>query len=478
MDRKPKQVFRQYRNNQKNTRDFELRWRTLCEHFLPVSADNPVWRLNRVQTANDPKQGWKLHVPATILNACDVLEKCAPFLVSRNTLFKAPVSLSELEKINTGLTYDYAQIGKFLTVYPQSIEDAVFLADKLHRFTLGMQAPAVPYDLQYRADSCVYYRYGAYVERKLKSSNGKSVQAIRDSKGNLVPDDREEPKPEWIFEDPFQPKHTSGEPAAGSIENPLETTYRIFRALRQRGKGGVYQAIDLSGDAPRFCIIKEGRRHGEVDWEGCDGFWRVRLEAKILGALQLTDIRAPRLYDTFELEDSFFLAMEFIDGKNLHELLETKQRRLPVKQALKYAAQIAKLIARINAAGWVWRDCKPANIIVTADGSLRPLDFEASSQIDKPNIISWRTAPFSPPFNEEFFTGETGETEDLYALGAVVYYLLTGKFFKSDSPIPLGQLRRNLPEKAAETVTKLLSKDPRGRPTATEAAAIFNSAIS
>lgn len=446
----------------------------LCERFLPLTGDDPTWRFNRALKAGDREQGWKLHIPATIFTACEVLERSAPLMVLRDALFKAPATLEELEKINSGLSYEYTQIGKFITVYPRSDKEAVFLARRLHRATFGMNAPAVPYDLQFRPDSCVFYRYGAFIEKKLEGSNGETTKAVADASGNLVPDDRENPKPEWIAGDPFQPRPFKNAPANGSSENPLETTYRVFRALRQRGKGGVYQAIDISSDQPRFCIIKEGRRHGEIDWDGRDGFRRVKLEAEILAALQKTLPEAPRFYGTFERDNSFFLAMEYIEGKSLHELLRTRQRRFSIKQVLSYAGRTAGLIARLHAAGWMWRDCKPANIIVTADGSLRPLDFEGSCRINEPDITSWRTASFSPPFNEEFFPFETGGAEDLYSLGAMVYYLLTANFYLPDSPVPVEKLRRNIPKKMRKVIAKLLSKDPRERPSAVEAASEFN----
>src|SRR2546423_4082180 len=89
-------------------------WRELCSRYLPLSADNSIWRLSRATARNEPEQGWKLHISATILTACAVLEKVAPVLQSRGTQFKAPVSLEEINKINSGLFYGYSQIGKLI----------------------------------------------------------------------------------------------------------------------------------------------------------------------------------------------------------------------------------------------------------------------------------------------------------------------------------------------------------------------------
>src|SRR5258705_450281 len=81
------------------------KWAQLCEKFLPVVRDNLIWRFSDEPTDNIPQQGWKLHVAATLLSANAVFGKVAPWLQRRGSLFKAPRSLSELQKINCGLYY-------------------------------------------------------------------------------------------------------------------------------------------------------------------------------------------------------------------------------------------------------------------------------------------------------------------------------------------------------------------------------------
>src|SRR5204863_196337 len=82
-------------------------------------------------------------------------------------------------------------------------------------------------------------------------------------------------KPDWVS-DPFLGRGAGG--AAAHAESPLGTTFRAFQALTQRGKGGVYKALDLSAHPPRLCIMKEGRSVGELTWDNRDGRWRVRHE--------------------------------------------------------------------------------------------------------------------------------------------------------------------------------------------------------
>ncbi|MBA3883617.1 MAG: hypothetical protein H0X73_13150, partial [Chthoniobacterales bacterium] len=98
---------------------------------------------------------------ATIFSASEVLAQSLPTLRNYDTLFKLPSSFDLLATLNTGLT-DYSQVGKFLTVYPRSTEEALQLARELHRVTSGLPAPRVPYDLRYRVRSVVHYRFGSF----------------------------------------------------------------------------------------------------------------------------------------------------------------------------------------------------------------------------------------------------------------------------------------------------------------------------
>ncbi|HEX7176198.1 MAG TPA: protein kinase [Pyrinomonadaceae bacterium] len=440
------------------------KWRGLCASYLPVKAEASIWRYSRAPAPADPEQGWKLHVSATILTANVVFERAAPFLSGRGVLFKAPATLQELERINSGLYHGYSQIGKFITVYPQSDAEARLLAGRLHRLTRGLSAPAIPFDLRFRPDSNVYYRYGAFVPLRIEHPDGTSTLAMRDPQGNLVPDLREsvEAKPAWVG-DPL----IAGwpRPEARAPESPLRTSFRAFRSLTQRGKGGVYQAVDLTTQTPRLCVLKEGRRDGEPAWDGRDGHWRVRQEERVLKLLRAGRIDAPRVYASFEAGGNYYLVTEFIEGESLQNILQGLKRRMSVSRVLRYGVQLATLVSQIHSAGWVWRDCKPSNVMVTKKGTLRPLDFEGACPVDEPDPVPWSTPEFAPPESRATGGGRARVCDDLYALGAVIYFLLTGRPPAASSS-PLAKLRRNIPTGVSRLVEALLSADPRRRPCA------------
>ena len=470
-------VEREHASRDLRARYRELRsdWSELCGRYLPIRSRDSIWRYSRGELPGDPDQGWKLHVAATVLTAGRVLEAVAPLLHGRRVLYKAPASLGELDKLNSGVVYGYSQVGKFLTVYPQTTEEAVRLARELRRLTRGMTSPTVPFDSKYGADGCVYYRYGAFKAMEIEEADGARTNAIRDPEGNLAPDTRDSAaKPEWIA-DPFPPSRRAVSPRRRPT--PLQTTYKVFRALTQRGRGGVYQAIDLSATTPRLCVVKQGRPHGEVSWDGRDGVWRVRHEGRVLSSLREAGIGVPCVYYSFTAEGSYYLVTEFIEGESLSRWLTKRRRRLTIAAALGRAAELARIMARVHAAGWVWRDCKPDNIIVTEGGEMRPLDFEGACRLGAPDPLPWGTSGYAPPEVADPFRRQSRRPEDLYALGAVTYLLLAGRPPDEMNPAPVKRMRRNVPAPVAHLVAELLHADPRRRPRARAAALRLEEAV-
>lgn len=434
----------------KNSTELTQRWFELCSQYLPIAPEGSIWRYSRSADPKTREQGWKLHVSATILNAPHVLQRVAPVLLTHDVQFKAPSSLQHVSQLNSGVHYAYSQIGKVITVYPQSDEQAVELARCLHRLTKRFPAPAVPFDNCFGPKSNVYYRYGAFAAMEVEFK-GDKVRAIKDPKGNLVPDLSlfGEPTPEWL-QDPF-PKRRLTEYS----ENPLKNSFRVFRALSQRGKGGVYQAVDIRVKPPRLCLLKEGRKLGEVSWDGRDGRWRVQQEERALSVLRDRGVDVPRIYGSFQLGGNYYLVTEYIEGESLHSFLRKQQRRLSIRRVLHLSKQLADFMAQIHRAGWVWRDCKPANLILTKD-KLRSLDFESAYPIDRSDRPTWGTPGFLPRIRPEQVQ-RTAFDDDLFALGAVIHLLTTG-LMPGDtvSEKDISRRRRGVPAGLSRIIVALL----------------------
>jgi len=448
----------------------EARWQKLCALYLPRAAEDSMWRYDIGPRGQQPSSGWKLHISATILNAPGVLRKVAPFLVAHGVSFKAPRSLLEVGQLNSGLDYNYSQIGKIITVYPRSNDEAVFLAQRLHKLTRRISAPVVPFDLRFSDSSNVYYRFGAFEHLKL-TGNGQKVPAIQAPNGTLVPDIRERPKPDWVA-DPF----AAHKPKSRSEKQKAVSSIRVVKVLAQRGKGGVYKAVDSSSGRARLCLLKEGRKNGELSWDGRDGAWRVRNEKRVLDSLAACVVPVPRVHSSFEIDGNYYLVMDYLDGDTLHQVLLSLRRRLSLPRVLDYGLQLAKFMSQMHGAGWVWRDCKPKNIIVTREGQLVPIDFEGAALIHRPDPLQWSTPTFTSPEPRDHKV-RNGVADDLYALGSVLFLLLTGRLYDPARPLTIQKLRRNIPPKLCELVEALLGGEPEGRPSGNAVRATLNSIL-
>ncbi len=444
-----------------SARKAEREWQQLCDAYLPIRVKGSIWRGSRDRNRDDLSQGWKLHVSATILSACPVFRLIAPYLKRRNIWFKAPKSLAELHKLNSGIFYGFSQIGKFVTIYPQSAEGAAAIASDLHALTAKFAAPTVPYDNVLRNRSCVYYRYGSFSLRLKTTFRKKRVLAIARPDGKLVQDLRE-PRaavPRWLT-DPFQPARSQ---AALELATPLETDYTDYEALGQRGRGGVYQARDVSSVPVKLCVIKEGRRDGETDWLGRDGFIRIKREAQVLRSTGIA--AAPQVIRTFRANGCYYLVMERISGKPLQQVLASRQR-MSARRMLDYCAQMARIVADIHAAGWAWRDCKPDNFLVEKNHKLRVLDFEGACRLDETDPPWGATPGYTPP--RRSWDSGSQEAMDLYALGTSIMQLIA----RTESPINLASAfrreikKRNLPPRLIKMIQSLRSLSPKRRPSA------------
>jgi hypothetical protein len=383
---------------------------------LPLSDGN--WAYSRTAQQDDPVQGWKLHLSATILSASDVFARAEPILRDNNALFKLPCRLDLLKSLNSGLP-DFSQIGKFLTIYPRSTEEALKLARDLHRVTRGLPGPHVPFDTRYRKSSLVYYRYGAFHPSPdgepglIRAPGGRRYRDKR-APGHAVPP--------WQ-KDPFQKSRARNSIWRGLIGRNL----LVFNAKTQRGKGGVYEAIDLSVSPVRRVIIKEGRRHGETNWDGRDGYSLVNHEGRVLRKLRKAGLPVPEVFREFTKNGNRYLVLEQIIGQPLIPAKRLHPPRTSYRRAEMILKLLGPLLSKMHAAGWIWRDCKPSHIFIH-EGKVRLIDFEGVCGINQTELLPWGSLDYIPPPYRSQFSRRVGALEDDYALGVIAFQFLSGKF--------------------------------------------------
>jgi eukaryotic-like serine/threonine-protein kinase len=245
--------------------------------------------------------------------------------------------------------------------------------------------------------------------------------------------------------------------------------YRIVRKLGTGGMANVYLAEDeVLGRRVAIKILND--RHA-----GDDQFVeRFRREAKNAASLSHPNIVS--IYDRGEAEGTYYIAMEYLDGRSLKELIVARGPA-PVNVAIDYARQILGAIRFAHRHGIVHRDIKPHNVLVDAEGRLKVTDFGiaragVSQMTEAGSIIG--TAQYLSP--EQARGAPVDQTSDLYSVGVVLYELLTGVVpFSGDTPVeiamkhlssmpePPSAKRAEVPRDLDLVVLRALAKDPADR---------------
>ncbi len=257
--------------------------------------------------------------------------------------------------------------------------------------------------------------------------------------------------------------------------------FAIVRPLARGNMGQVCEARDeLTGETVAVKTMLR-RRNGELVSlrEADKNALRFQREVRIMSRLHSDNL--PRIIDGGLDGDQPYLAMEYVPGMTLADLI-AKEDRLRVAWAAAIGAQIAAGLAVAHRASVVHRDLKPSNVMITPDGVVKVLDFGVGlilDDVDGEPLTSYGvtigTARYMSP--EQAKAGAVTPATDLYALGCVLYEMLTGASpFDGETayelmsqqveqaPLPVSSLRSEVPEALGQLVSRLLEKDPANRP--------------
>ena len=199
--------------------------------------------------------------------------------------------------------------------------------------------------------------------------------------------------------------------------------YRIRRRLGLGATAVVYQAERVS-DGERVALKMMSH------WLAFDDEAAAALEREVDVMSRLSHAGVPRVYERFRAFATWFVAMEFCDGRDLDEILHARGG-LPPPQARAIVGQVASALMHVHAHGVVHRDLKPSNVMVNGDGVVKLIDFgvaippaELSGASTAASRVSGTPRYMAP---EQFRTPHVGPAADVYALGCVAYELLTGE---------------------------------------------------
>ncbi len=250
-----------------------------------------------------------------------------------------------------------------------------------------------------------------------------------------------------------------------------------YVVARELGRGST-STVYLCHDAYRGRDVAVKLYHSDQDLSPEEAEVRRRLffnEAQMAGMLDHPNILP--ILDAGELDDARYIVMEFIPGARPLSDYTEAEHLLPVNKCVEVAFKCARALAYAHRQGVIHRDIKPGNILLTESGDVRLVDFgvarTAIGGLDKVRGLIGSPSYMAPEqLGKHIATRET----DLYALGVVLYELLTGKRpFYGDSlerlkqqvmyasPVPVHRLRDDVPPELERIVNRALEKQPARR---------------
>jgi Tol biopolymer transport system component len=277
------------------------------------------------------------------------------------------------------------------------------------------------------------------------------------------------------------------DPQPQITENKTVSSYRIEAKIGSGGMGVVYRAVDPRLGRKVALKVLPASAVANADRER-----RLIQEARAASALNHPNIVTIYEIDRWEQngQSSSFIAMEFVPGTTLAELIGGKGLRL--RDALKYAIQIADALAAAHAVGIIHRDLKPSNVMVTPQGSVKVLDFGLAklNTVTEPDAYADTViGGFGPPTEDGMVLGTVAYVSpeqaegrpldarsDIFSFGSVLYEMITGKqAFSGTSklsslsavltrePQPLSQASPAVPPDLDQLISRCLRKDPARR---------------
>jgi serine/threonine-protein kinase len=263
-----------------------------------------------------------------------------------------------------------------------------------------------------------------------------------------------------------------GAPAAPGAKTPDVPGYEVLGELGRGGMGVVYKARQLA--LGRLVALKMLR--DETLAEPAD-LARFRKEAETVARLRHPNV-VP-IYEVREGPDHPYFTMEFVEGGTLSRRIGGRPQ--PPAEAARLAETLARAVHAVHACGVIHRDLKPGNVLLTADGTPKVVDFGLARRLEGEagstsvgRVVG--TPSYMAPEQARGDTRAVSAASDVYALGAVLYEMLTGRppfqgatgwdtiaQVLSQEPVPPRRLQPRVPADLETICLKCLRKEPARR---------------
>ena len=248
-----------------------------------------------------------------------------------------------------------------------------------------------------------------------------------------------------------------------SVGSLLDNKYKILSEVGHGGMSVVYLAINER--ANKTWAVKEIRKDGVIDFESVKQ--GLVVETNMLKKLKHPHL--PSIIDVLDGEDSFIIVMDYIEGTSLLKLLQTEGAQ-PEEKVVKWGRQLCDVLAYLHRQQppIIYRDMKPANIMLKPDGTITLIDFGIAREFKNRAMVEDTTCLGTRGYAAPEQFGGRGQTDprtDIYCLGATLYHLLTGHS-PAEPPYEIKPLRYWLPQYAGSGLEKLILKCTQQDPSA------------
>jgi serine/threonine-protein kinase len=257
-------------------------------------------------------------------------------------------------------------------------------------------------------------------------------------------------------------------PATGTLpqQTVLQDRYVISQKLGQGGMGAVYRAADRRLSTVTWAVkeMSQSAITGPLERQQArDAF---RHEAEMLAALNHPNL--PRVTDHFEQDGKAYLVMEYVPGETLLSLLQREGLPQPQARVFDWTRQLCDALDYLHTQDppIIFRDLKPANIMLTPSGQVKLIDF-GIARLFKPgqakDTQAFGTIGYSAP--EQYGRGQTDARSDVYSLGVLLHQLLTG-YDPTTTPFrlpPASQVSPNVPQQISNAIAAATDSDPARR---------------
>jgi tetratricopeptide (TPR) repeat protein/tRNA A-37 threonylcarbamoyl transferase component Bud32 len=249
----------------------------------------------------------------------------------------------------------------------------------------------------------------------------------------------------------------------------LGNRYKIIKEIGSGGMAWVYLAEDLIEGVRVAAKVLYPQFSEDISY-----IQRFNREAKL--AINLSEPHIVRVLDYGATRDIHYLIMEYIEGRDLLEVLE-ERGPLPYEEVLNIASQVAMALEHASQQGVVHRDIKPQNLMVTADGVVKVCDFGIARAVTLPSLTQSGFVGSPYYISPEQAMGEHVDVRsDIYSLGVVMYQILSGRLpFDAKSPWSIISQHiaskppslcldnTDLPEAVEHLVNRAMAKRPEDR---------------